>query len=71
MKRVAILRVRWDETDAANTGWYCEAVGEDGELREDSLKLWFPVRVDDYSRDEEAALIDALRKAYPDAQIER
>lgn len=62
----AIIRVtyRYDDQAGADAGWYCESYDPDG-FHDDSQKIWFPVAVDDFSRDQEAELVAALTEAFP------
>ncbi len=66
---VTRVTYRWDDQpgfDAA--GWYCQSF-EDNQFMDDSEKVWFPVRVDNYSEDEEDELVEALQEAFPNAKI--
>jgi hypothetical protein len=59
---------RWDDQPGVQPGWYCETwIGDT--LVDDSQKVWFPVNVDDYGRDETAELKSALREGFPEAEI--
>lgn len=58
----------WDDS-TANEGWYVEIVSPDGETIIDSAKVWFPIDVDQYCRDEGDQLASDLRVAYPDAVV--
>lgn len=60
---------RWDDQIGADPGWYCESHDSAGLLLDDSQKIWWPVDVDDYGRDEEIALAEALAGAFPSATI--
>jgi hypothetical protein len=62
------VTVRWDDQAGVEPGWYCESfVGR--ELIDDSQKIWFPVQVDNYSRDEFSGLKQALQEEFPNAEI--
>ena len=69
-KTVATLRYYWDDQPGATAGWYVEAKDSDGEFLDDSMKVWFPVDVDDFSRDEESDLVAALKAEFPDTTVE-
>lgn len=60
---------RWDAPHGVEPGWYAESWA-DTEMIDDSQKVWFPVPVDDYGRDEADDLEAALREAFPGAEIE-
>lgn len=67
------IRLYWDEQDGAEPGWYAEVqtCAEDGrwDVSDDSLKVGFPVDLDQYSRNDRSGVVSALRKAYPAAEI--
>lgn len=69
-KTVATLRYWWDTQDPNSKGWYVEAKDSDGEFLDDSMKIWFPVDVDDFDENSEAALIEALMAEFPNAVVE-
>lgn len=58
----------WDDQDPQNAGWYAREM-QDGEFRDDSMKVWFPVEVDEYDQDQSEDLAAALAEAFPDAEI--
>lgn len=60
---------RWDDQPGVSPGWYCESWSSDGTMQDDSQKIWFPVTVDDYTQAQEAGLREALREAFPAADI--
>lgn len=59
---------RWDDQPGVEPGWYCESWDGD-RMVDDSQKVWFPVTVDDFGRDQAGELADALREAFPGAEI--
>lgn len=69
-KTVVTLRYWWDDQDPSNEGWYVEAKDSEGEFLDDSMKIWFPVDVEDFSDSQEAELIAALKGEFPDATVE-
>ncbi len=72
MTATDIIRVtyRWDDQCGVEPGWYAMSYDADGE-RDDSQKVWFPVSVDIYDRDEADTLEASLREAFPGAEIVR
>lgn len=71
MSTTTVTRVtyRWDDQPGVEAGWYAESwAGR--EMLDDSQKVWFPVAVDGYDRDEAAELAEALAEAFPGAEIE-
>lgn len=60
---------RWDAPAGVEAGWYAESWAG-GEMMDDSQKVWFPVAVDGYDRDQADELEGALRGAFPAAEIE-
>lgn len=66
------LRFYWDDQPGvtSGSGWYCE-VREDseGDLRTvtDSMKVGFPVDLDEFSRDQEEEARAALLEEFPGA----
>lgn len=62
------VRVRWDDQAGVEPGWYVDTYGDDGFI-DDSQKVWFPVVVDDYGKDDIGGLLLALKGAFPDATI--
>ena len=63
------ITCRWDDQPGVEPGWYCESYDDEGELRDDSQKVWFGVQVDEYTEDDRSGLIAALKEAYPNAEI--
>ena len=61
---------RWDDRAGVESGWYAMSYDTGGE-RDDSQKIWFPVTVDIYARDETDMLEAALQEAFPGAEIVR
>lgn len=59
---------RWDDQPGVEPGWYCESWDGDTMI-DDSQKVWFPVPVDDFSADDRAGLVAALREAFPAAKV--
>ena len=62
-----LVEYRYDVVDIDNCGWYVARIGANGNVIEDSQKLWFPVDVDGY--DDEDDLAAALREAFPGATV--
>lgn len=60
----------WDSQDPQNTGWYVRVQDERGQTMDDSMKVWFPVEVEEFSEDQAEELAAALREAFPEAKIE-
>lgn len=62
-----MLKYWWDTADPRNPGWFVEYVGSgSGEhVVEDSMKVWFPVDVDQFGKHQEEDLLYALRSAFP------
>jgi hypothetical protein len=58
----------WDNTPG-NPGWYIQELDEQGQVLDDSMKVWFPIPADEFQRDEGKALIEALAKAFPEHEI--
>ena len=72
MTTTTITRVtyRWDDQCGVEPGWYAETyMGR--EQIDDSQKVWFPVVVDDFGRDDFDGLEAAMREAFPGAEIVR
>lgn len=69
MKTATKIEYRWDEIDPANPGWYAVSYDASGEVIDDSMKIWWPVDVDEFGADQGDELGAALRKAYPGAEI--
>ena len=69
MTDVAFVFCRWDRES-----WYAEAWSgddlDDAYLVTDSQKIFFPVDVEAFARDQLGDLESALRQAFPRAQIE-
>lgn len=68
------LRVYWDTQDPQNVGWYVEVLGynarhEAWEHKDDSMKVWFPVDVDAFGKNQEAELLEALQAEFPGAEV--
>ena len=59
---------RWDDQPGVEPGWYCESWNGDTMI-DDSQKVWFPVSVDDYGRDQTGELTAALVEVFPGAEI--
>lgn len=66
MKRI---NVWWCTNDPSNPGWYGEVRNEEGQVIDDTMKIWFPVDVDQFGRQESQKLTDALCEAFPDHEI--
>lgn len=64
-----VVRVWWDTADPDNAGWYA-VVEEDGDVVDDSMKVWFPVDMDKYGEGDARRLERALEREFPDAEIE-
>lgn len=69
MSKIARVEFWWDRQDPSNAGWYASARDESGDECDDSMKVWFPVQVDRYNREQGDELAEALQKAFPDAEI--
>ena len=69
MKTQTVTRViyRWDDQPGVEPGWYCESYDTDGEMIDDSQKVWWPIDVDNYETAEE--LEQALAAAFPGAEV--
>ena len=65
---IRTVRYYWDDQTGVDPGWYVETWNTDGRV-DDSQKVWFPVAVEDYSREDRAALHAALLEQYPYAAI--
>ena len=63
------ITAHWD-TQGDTYGWYAIREREDGSCIDDSVKVWWPVDLDDYTEDDSAAVESALRTEWPDATIE-
>lgn len=62
------ITCRWDDQAGVEAGWYCESwAGET--MIDDSQKVWFPVAVDGYTRDQADELRAAMADAFPGAEI--
>jgi hypothetical protein len=72
---VILVTYRWDAQEGAPRGWYCSCYRDtlDGErtLVDDSQKLSFPIDVFAYGEGDDPALVRALRRAFPGAEIVR
>ena len=62
------VKVNWDETDPQNPGWYAEVL-EGGELITDSVKMDFPVDLDEFPRDDTAEMWAVLKAEFPGHEI--
>jgi hypothetical protein len=65
---VSCVRYWWDNTGLEDN-WYCETYDAEGDRIDDSQKVWFPVKVDDYGPDQDNELETALREAFPGAEV--
>ncbi len=74
LRQIVRVSGAWDGQDPSNEGWHVSTYYRNsaGYLCEgdDSAKIWFPVFVDKYSRDERADLIAALALEFDCAEIE-
>lgn len=68
-KTVASVRYYWDDQAGAKAGWYVMTYSADGQELDDSMKIWFPVDVDDFSQDEEGEMVEALKGQFPGLEI--
>jgi hypothetical protein len=59
----------WDNQDPSNAGWYARTRDASGQECDDSMKVWFPVEVDEYDETQGDDLAEALREAFPGAQV--
>lgn len=66
---VATVKGYWDDQAGVEPGWYCETYDAGGNPLDDSQKVWFPVDLDKYRRDQRKELIAALKAAFPGADI--
>ena len=57
----------WD-TSGDKDGWFCE-VTENGEYKDDSMKIWFPINVDIYAQEDGEMLRRALEINFPRHKI--
>lgn len=69
MTAITKVTARWDDRPGIDSGWYCETYSDGGFMEDDSQKIWFPVPVDSFERDELDELTEALREAFPNAEI--
>lgn len=67
---VSRVRYWWDDRQGVEAGWYCETYDADGDLRDDSQKVWFPVSVDEFAHNQADELEAALKEAFPGAELE-
>ena len=72
MDTTTISRVRywWDGRAGDESGWYAMAYDEDGRESDDSQKIWFPVRAENYGPSDGEEFEQALQDAFPAADIE-
>jgi hypothetical protein len=70
MTETEITRVtyRWTDQTGVTPGWYCET-WSGSQMVDESQKVWFPVDVEDFLKEEEAQLVESLREAFPEAEI--
>lgn len=66
--QIESLRYRWDDQFGVTPGWYCECRVDD-RIVSDSVKIDFPLNVDDFGRDDESDLREALAAAFPNASL--
>lgn len=59
----------WDKQDPSNEGWHVEARDALGGVVTDSQKIWFPVSVDDFTREQRPGLLAALALEFDGAEI--
>jgi len=71
MDKVVKIRINWDEQESDNEGWYVECLNDEGMCIVDSEKVWFPVDVDDFGKDQLDELVEALHAQWPDAEVVR
>lgn len=69
---IEIVRVRayWDAQDSTNAGWYAAAFLADRSEAMDSMKIWWPVDLDEFGEDDDEGVCSALTEAFPGAEIE-
>lgn len=60
----------WDDQPGVEPGWYLMAFDRDGDMVDDSQKVWFPVTADNFGRGDRKGLTAALREAFPGAEIQ-
>ena len=68
-RNITSVSVRWDDQDGATPGWYAEAKDADGVTVTDSQKISFPLNVDEFAREDQGPLTDALADLYPESRI--
>lgn len=65
MKEVWTIRYEWTDS-----GWYAyQVLGCN--IVDDSMKVWWQVDMDSFTKDQEKELVSALQKAYPGHVVER
>lgn len=69
MSKIAEIEYWWDTQDASNAGWYARAFDAAGDIIDDSSKVWWRVDMDEYAEDDLESLGEALRDAYPEAEV--
>lgn len=64
------IRAYWfQQENETPAGWYAQELNLNGEVVTDSLKVSFPVDVDEFKITEGQALAQALGDAYPEHEI--
>jgi len=59
----------WDPVPQ-NPGWYVEVWDQEGRYETDSMKIWFPLDVDEFMRADSLELSEALQRCYPCYYVE-
>ena len=70
MEKVVKVTVWWDESNPDSEGWFAECRDSDGIIRLDSMKIWFPLDLDEFPRDDTAEMWAALAAEFPGAEID-
>lgn len=63
------LDAHWSVSDPKNPGWYIEETDENNRYLSDSMKIWFPIDVDQYGEEEGDELLDEMRKVFPNHNL--
>jgi hypothetical protein len=65
-RTATLVRYRWDDQAGCESGWYAESYDADGNLIDDSQKMWWP-DLDECETEE--AVRQTLKSAFPGAVI--
>lgn len=66
------IRVWWDDSHSNDAGWYAVREAHDSKgwyTEDDSLKIWWLINVDEFSRDSRRSLVSAIEAAYPEYEV--